>query len=568
MIYETSGIAEIVLSGDATNHWTINDGTTPGGYLYAAASNYLKTFASNSYTQAAQWAITITDGEASIVSYISGNNVSNTIRHNSGSTRFSCYTPTNTMAPVYLYMKANETTCKLYSATTIAKEVDCATCDLSHTNASLTIANHGILNCSGAITGATTTNLIIEDGGQLICNNSVQATVKKNINAASSWGGSKASDVDGWYTISPTVASYAKSNLGDTDTYDLYLYNESDHYWWNANGTAHPFSNLAGGRGYLYASENDVTISYAGEMWATNANVITELSYTPATGDLAGVNLVGNRFTRNLVAGDVKLGNTALTTYYVAEGGDDIEARDLTSNPIKPGQGFIVQVGGSGINIEYNPTSKGETAYKPAFIRIEAGNERFMDRAYVQIGQGNTLRKMTLNNEVSHVYVMDNGKDYAAATIPATIGEMPVNFEVTKNGTYTLTVTTENLVMDYLHLIDNMTGNDIDLLATPTYTFSGKTTDYATRFHLVFSVNDVEENEDVNSANFAYFDGSNWVVSNTGKASLQVVDVTGRLISSEVIEGNASLKVTAAPGLYVMRLVSGNNVRVQKIVVR
>lgn len=534
--------------------------TQDGQYNYYSSNNNGLS-ATTTKSTAATYPITITFTSSSDIKLALGGNAAGAVFRYNTDGYFRYYKNCGQNA-VYLYKKQNPT------AYTFVKDVSSAEplSSIEETDL-ITVKSGGVLTLTGANNG-TASNLIIEDGGQLIHTNAVQATLKKNINAATSWGGSKASDVDGWYTISPTVATYAKSNLGNTDTYDLYLYNESDHYWWNANGTAHPFSNLAGGRGYLYASENDVTISYAGEMWATNANVITELSYTPAAGDLAGVNLVGNRFTRNLVAGDVKLGSTALTTYYVAEGGDDIEARDLTSNPIKPGQGFIVQVGGSGINIEYNPTSKGETAYTPAFIRIEAGNERFMDRAYVQIGQGNTLRKMTLNNEVSHVYVMDNGKDYAAATIPATIGEMPVNFEVTKNGTYTLTVTTENLVMDYLHLIDNMTGNDIDLLATPTYTFSGKTTDYATRFHLVFSVNDVEENEDVNSANFAYFDGSNWVVSNTGKASLQVVDVTGRLISSEVIEGNASLKVTAAPGLYVMRLVSGNNVRVQKIVVR
>lgn len=40
-----------------------------------------------------------------------------------------------------------------------------------------------------------------------------------------------------------------------------------------------------------------------------------------------------------------------------------------------------------------------------------------MDRACIQIGSGNTLRKMTINDQVSHVYVMHDGKDYAAATI-------------------------------------------------------------------------------------------------------------------------------------------------------
>ena len=50
----------------------------------------------------------------------------------------------------------------------------------------------------------------------------------------------------------------------------------------------------------------------------------------------------------------------------------------------------------------------------------------------------------------------------------------------------------ENVEMDYLHLIDNMTGEDVDLLAgastgSATYTFEAKTTDCASRFRLVFA---------------------------------------------------------------------------------
>ena len=60
--------------------------------------------------------------------------------------------------------------------------------------------------------------------------------------------------------------------------------------------------------------------------------------------------------------------------------------------------------------------------------------------------------------------------------------------------------------MAYLHLIDNMTGADVDLLSpegviagedpqspTPSYTFTAKTTDYESRFKLVFSTNDADD---------------------------------------------------------------------------
>ena len=46
------------------------------------------------------------------------------------------------------------------------------------------------------------------------------------------------------------------------------------------------------------------------------------------------------------------------------------------------------------------------------------------------------------------------------------------------------------------------------------------------------------------------------------------MDVTGRMISSESISGNANISINAAQGVYMLRLVNGENVKVQKVVVR
>ena len=137
---------------------------------------------------------------------------------------------------------------------------------------------------------------------------------------------------------------------------------------------------------------------------------------------------------------------------------------------------------------------------------------------------------------------------------------MPVNFKAKENGTYTLTVNPEGVEMGYLHLIDNMTGADVDLLATPTYTFSAKTTDYASRFRLVFSIC-----EDANGDSaFAFISNGNIIVN--GEGMLQVMDVMGRV----VYQGDAINRVSTGgmtPGVYVLRLIDGDNVRTQKIVI-
>ena len=58
------------------------------------------------------------------------------------------------------------------------------------------------------------------------------------------------------------------------------------------------------------------------------------------------------------------------------------------------------------------------------------------------------------------------------------------------------------------------------------------------------------------------------MISNEGEATLQVVDVTGRILSSESISGCANVNVKAAAGVYMLRLINGDNVKVQKVIVK
>ena len=163
------------------------------------------------------------------------------------------------------------------------------------------------------------------------------------------------------------------------------------------------------------------------------------------------------------------------------------------------------------------------------------------------------------------------GKDYAVVSA-GDQNEMPVSFKAEKNGTYTLSFNTENVEFGYLHLIDNLTGNDVDLLAgastlrgtsgSATYTFKARTTDYANRFKLVFATGNA------NDDSFAFMSDGNLIVNNEGNATLQVIDVNGRILRSESINGSARVNMNTVPGVYMIRLINGDNVKTQKMVVR
>ena len=99
------------------------------------------------------------------------------------------------------------------------------------------------------------------------------------------------------------------------------------------------------------------------------------------------------------------------------------------------------------------------------------------------------------------------------------------------------------------------------MTSNPSYSFEAKNSDYASRFKLVFATGKAN-----NGSDFAYISDGNIIVN--GEGTLQVIDMTGRIISTEQINGMAHVNVNAAAGVYVLQLTNGENTMTQKIVVK
>lgn len=365
------------------------------------------------------------------------------------------------------------------------------------------------------------------------------------------------------FIASPLTSSAAPTAIDDMIAataieYDLYRFNQAGTNGEWENYKVHGFD-LTNGQGYLYANKSNVNLVFKGDF---NGNTTQDvpLSYVSGT-RLAGYNLVGNPFPVNAYSS---------RPYYVMNSDGDavIPTAISTNEPIAPCTGVIVQA----MENENNPTVTFSTTAPSTSNKgninialsqqINRGNST-IDRAIVSFNDGDQLGKFVFNEDNAKLYIPQNGKEYAIACT-ATFGEMPVNFKATHTGEYTLTVNPESVEMEYLHLIDNLTGNDIDLLATPSYTFIAKTDDYASRFRLVFSAN----NDDLDSDdNFAFISNGQLVV--TGEGTLQVIDAIGRqLYAKQVSTLTSNLSPLTSPGVYVLRLVNGENVKTQKIVVK
>ena len=339
-----------------------------------------------------------------------------------------------------------------------------------------------------------------------------------------------------------------------TNTYDLYRFNEdADLEWENYRSHTEGFV-LENGKGYLYANNKKVTLRFIGDVYEAASKEV-DLDYTEGR-RFAGVNLVGNPF-----AGSAYV-NRAY--YKMNANGDDIElVSDYANNPIAVCMGVIVMAEGANEKVTFSTTAPAKSSSKGnvQMTLTKAGmrDNTVEDKAVVSFNEDMRLGKFIFNEEKAKLYIPQNGKDYAVASIEKQ-GEMPVSFKASENGSYTISFNTEDVEMGYLHLIDNLTGNDVDLLATPSYTFNAKTDDYASRFRLVFSANGNEDSD-----NFAFVSNGHIIVN--GQGTVQVYDITGRMVSSHNDVNHITTEGMSA-GVYVIRLTDGNGTKTQKIVIK
>ena len=358
------------------------------------------------------------------------------------------------------------------------------------------------------------------------------------------------------YNVFPEDVENMKSN-----NYDLYafdgLYEGAE--WRNyKNNAVNEFNILSSGVGYLYANSETVTLIFKGEPLSVNSYVKELDAYDTKFGHW---NLIGNSFTTEATV--------SVTDYYRIEPGT--RTLILSSGNVNPMEGIFVEYNSTLDEVEFTKATRGSRAVESPMVNIDLRNAEghLLDRARLRMGEGNNMSKLDMLSDPNRLYFRIDGKDYAVARVNGQ-GEMPLHFDAAQNGTFTLNVNVEGMEMAYLHLIDNMTGEDIDLLATSTgsvakYTFTGKPSDYASRFRLVFETGSSAEGD-----SFAFIDAAgNIVITNAeAGATLQVIDVMGRVVVCRDASNASAISTSGmTAGVYVLRLINGDDVKVQKIVV-
>ena len=363
----------------------------------------------------------------------------------------------------------------------------------------------------------------------------------------------------GWaFIATPVLAGSDPSEVANliaspVQNYDLYRLNPSTSMWENYKNTEeHPdFTTMVNGQGYLYANKNNVSLDFTGTI---NDDDIMEIDLHQ------GWNLVGNPFA---VPAYID------REYYKMndEGSDIIAVENYQETAIPTCTAVLVRATASNQKVVFTRGFETSTGNRGSLqltlsqtVNTRGGaTTRTTDNAIVSFKEGSRLAKYIFVEGNARIYFTQDNEDYAVIAADP-YGEMPVNFKTRENGSYSIAVIPENVELNYLHLIDNLTGANIDLLATPEYTFTARPTDYASRFRLVFSPLSNSSHDE-----FAFISNGEIVVNGTG--TLQVIDLLGHILRTE----DADRRISTAgflPGVYVLRLINGNEVKNQRIIIK
>ena len=427
---------------------------------------------------------------------------------------------------------------------------DSTICDLTvQAGKKLTVVDQIVWNKGG--------NIILEDAAQLVTDHPQILTVKKSITAL-------ADCINPWYVIaSPLIPELTPSIengfLTEPETaYGLYAFDEATLEFVDFKET--PFS-LVNGKGYLYANAFDTTLLFSGMANGSSAPMEVPLEYHSVIGIATGCNLVGNPFPCNAYSNK---------SYYLVTGPDNmlLPVTASSARALKPCEGVFIKADSANETIAFGRNPDSQPTQNQGYIVISASKasvpDTLLDQAVISFNPNDNLGKYVINTDLPRISFSQNDRDMAIISIDST-DAISVKFKVSESGSYTLNFHQKELEINYLHLIDNLTGTNTDLLASPNYTFTASPNDYASRFKLVFNPHyGVEEN--LHQAFAYYANGEIRFVTDVGTASLQVIDMTGRVVHSADAMHCVSTNGIPA-GFYILRLTDGENVWTQKIVI-
>lgn len=462
----------------------------------------------------------------------------------------------------------------LLAAATIAAEEEINVENINiQTDGSLTI--NGSLTANN-VYNAKAGDVIINDGAQLRQNNSkLNAKFVMNIINPTAW---TEDNITGWQFIASPFTNAAISQFtGGDANYDLFKYDGNQALWVNQkdinnnddeedNGDDNIVHKsreafeaaFVNARGYLASYESATTATLSGTVNNVRSYDYTTVSYD-AENKWVNFHLLGNPFTFDMDWDNVIINNMIEGYAVLNEQGSGYKY--LTGGTIKVGNGFFVKATAENPTISYSEGTKVRRESNNS-INLIATSKAGKDNVIINFaGKSEGFDKLqNFDDAVATVFVADNGKRYGIANIDENATEVELSFVAKQMGNYTIAAE-PNGKFSKLILVDRFNGVETNLLIED-YHFTATSNDNYNRFILNLEANGQEPTA---NDNFVYQSGEELIVNAEG--TIQIIDVMGRMVYSSDAE-NGSINVSNLKGsTYIVRNISENGIRTQKIVI-
>ena len=441
------------------------------------------------------------------------------------------------------------------------------------TTGTVTIQGDGIITINGSLTAdnvynnTQAGNLCINDGGQLRQNNTnLNGKFVMNI-VKGDW--TVENDTTGWQFISSPInnapiTQFIPANQAQGD-YDLYRYDGG--MWYNHKAEENNQfidETFVYGRAYLASYEDAETATLSGKLNAEKT-FARQYSYTEEVENedkLKNFFLVGNPFTFDM---DLKYMtcNNVVEGIAVVKPTGGYEYRTVSNNGIVPvGDGFFIKTTGAYPSISYNETAAAKRSEKVESINIIASSNAGEDNVIINFnGKKEGFNKLQNFNEgIANIFVAKENERYGIFNCNRDVNEVTLSFIPKQMGSYSISFDIDG-EFESVVLVDRLTGIETDMLAEKEYNFIATKDDRSDRFVLKLA-NGEEPSE---NSQFVYQSGEELIINAEG--TIQIIDMMGRMVYSSNAE-NSRINVSNLKGAtYIVRNITDNDVKVQKVVI-
>ena len=435
-------------------------------------------------------------------------------------------------------------------------------------NGVVTVTNEAVLTVNGILGNTTPSNLVIEDGGQLIHGNAgVMATVRQSIDNPQTWG----VDNTGWQIVSsPMVNAPVTNFIESDDDYDLYKWvpeNEDEngvaHPWYNHKSHSSDFLTLKEGEGYLVSYPAQVSFDNTGTLNFGNTWDFVLSTYN-ADNQWSYYTLLGNPFVYDIDWNSMTKTNIFEGGFATVENG---VFRYNAAGIIPVAEGFMVKATDAAASLKYNRgAAKSTDTFRSVNIIVESNAGTDNAVVVMNNGKGGFEKLANVNDKVSLVFLTSGYDRYGIYSCPENVNSVSVGFKAKTMSEFKMRIETVG-EFDCIYLIDNSTGDKVNMLMEECYEFVGMPNGDINRFSLVFD----ESNETVTTGEqFAYVSDNVIIIENVkGIGEVKVIDMLGRLMLTGKVSSGDGINVESLnTGVFVIQMIDESGLKTQKVLVK